>query len=121
MMKHGTKLFDSENRNIYIVDNLTFLPVMEMNNEFMFRFTKLSTKGQVVIPQEIRERMHLRPGTPFTVEEVKEGILLKKIEVEESWEKVTEPFRRAARETGFTQEDMMNLIEKVRNENRTRQ
>lgn len=29
--------------------------------------TKLSSKGQVVIPQDIRESMGLKPCTPFVV------------------------------------------------------
>jgi AbrB family looped-hinge helix DNA binding protein len=39
--------------------------------------TKLSTRGQVVIPLAIREEMHLEPGTEFMVERQADGILLK--------------------------------------------
>lgn len=39
--------------------------------------TKLSTKGQVILPQVIRETREWKPGTEFLVEEVAGGILLR--------------------------------------------
>jgi AbrB family looped-hinge helix DNA binding protein len=39
--------------------------------------TRLSTKGQVVLPKSIRAAHRWRPGTEFTVEDHGEGILLK--------------------------------------------
>ncbi|MFB6357047.1 MAG: AbrB/MazE/SpoVT family DNA-binding domain-containing protein [bacterium] len=39
--------------------------------------SKLDKLGRLVIPQEIRERLGLEPGTTFKVEETSEGIHLK--------------------------------------------
>lgn len=39
--------------------------------------TKLSSKGQVVLPRSIRSARKLRPGTEFLVEDTAEGILLR--------------------------------------------
>jgi len=39
--------------------------------------TKLSTKGQIVLPKEIRSAHAWGPGTEFTVEETAGGILLR--------------------------------------------
>jgi AbrB family looped-hinge helix DNA binding protein len=39
--------------------------------------TRLSTKGQIVLPKEIRAARAWGPGTEFTVEETGEGILLR--------------------------------------------
>jgi AbrB family looped-hinge helix DNA binding protein len=39
--------------------------------------TRLSTKGQVVLPKNIRASRSWGPGTEFTVEETSEGILLR--------------------------------------------
>lgn len=39
--------------------------------------TRLSTKGQVVIPRGIRKSRAWAPGTELTVEETAEGILLR--------------------------------------------
>lgn len=47
---------------------------------YEFGTTKMTTKGQVVIPQEIREKLHLEPGTKFVVVGEEEEVVLKKIE-----------------------------------------
>lgn len=39
--------------------------------------TTLSTKGQIILPKSIRDAKSWKPGTEFTVEETKEGILLR--------------------------------------------
>jgi AbrB family looped-hinge helix DNA binding protein len=39
--------------------------------------TKLSTKGQVVLPKPLREAHRWKPGTEFIIQERDEGILLK--------------------------------------------
>ena len=39
--------------------------------------TRMSTKGQVILPKATRERQHLKPGVEFVVEETPAGILLK--------------------------------------------
>ena len=39
--------------------------------------TRLSTKGQIVLPKGIRSSRAWGPGTEFTVEEMGEGILLR--------------------------------------------
>jgi len=39
--------------------------------------TKLSSKGQIVLPSSIRSGRKLKPGAVFSVEEVPEGILLR--------------------------------------------
>lgn len=41
--------------------------------------TALSTKGQIIIPQAIREAHQWLPGLEFTVIEVEDGILLSPI------------------------------------------
>lgn len=39
--------------------------------------TKLSSKGQVVLPKSVREARAWEPGTEFAVEQVGDGILLR--------------------------------------------
>ena len=38
---------------------------------------RLSTKGQVILPKAIRERLHWPAGTELVVEDTPEGVLLK--------------------------------------------
>lgn len=39
--------------------------------------TKLSTKGQVVLPKSLRASRRWKPGTEFIIEDQNEGLLLK--------------------------------------------
>jgi AbrB family looped-hinge helix DNA binding protein len=39
--------------------------------------TRLSSKGQVILPKAIRTSRAWKPGTEFTVEETAEGVLLR--------------------------------------------
>ena len=39
--------------------------------------TRLSTKGQIILPKSIRTSRDWAPGTEFTLEETKDGILLR--------------------------------------------
>jgi AbrB family looped-hinge helix DNA binding protein len=39
--------------------------------------TRLSTKGQIVLPKNIRASRSWAPGTEFTVEETRDGVLLR--------------------------------------------
>jgi len=39
--------------------------------------TKLSSKGQVVLPKSIRDMHHWQPGTEFVVEDTAAGVLLR--------------------------------------------
>jgi AbrB family looped-hinge helix DNA binding protein len=40
--------------------------------------TVLSTKGQVVIPDDIRRRKALQPGDELELEEIADGVILRK-------------------------------------------
>ena len=42
--------------------------------------TKLSTKGQLILPKNLRESHAWEPGTEFSVEETADGILLKPLQ-----------------------------------------
>jgi len=39
--------------------------------------TRLSTKGQIILPKNIRISRAWTPGTEFTVEETRDGVLLR--------------------------------------------
>jgi AbrB family looped-hinge helix DNA binding protein len=42
--------------------------------------TTLSSKGQIVLPKELRDRRGLRAGVELEIEEVPEGMLLRLVE-----------------------------------------
>lgn len=79
-------------------------------------FTKLSSKGQIVIPLDIRHELNLRGGTPFAVMAQQDTILLKKMEMPriKSWEEAVKPFRKAAGKSELGMGDIERIIEEVR-------
>lgn len=41
--------------------------------------TRLSSKGQIILPQSVRESHHWVPGTEFIVEDTPDGVLLRPV------------------------------------------
>jgi AbrB family looped-hinge helix DNA binding protein len=39
--------------------------------------TRLSSKGQIILPKSVRDAQHWEPGTEFSVEAVGDGVLLR--------------------------------------------
>jgi AbrB family looped-hinge helix DNA binding protein len=39
--------------------------------------TRLSSKGQIILPKAVRETHHWEPGTDFSVEDTGDGVLLR--------------------------------------------
>ncbi len=76
----------------------------------------MSSKGQVVIPLDVRKELDLKEGAPLAVIARKDSILLKKIETPKTinWEEATRPFREAARKSRFTSKDLERLISNAR-------
>jgi AbrB family looped-hinge helix DNA binding protein len=41
--------------------------------------TRLSSKGQIILPKALRDRHHWVPGTDFSVEATEDGVLLRPV------------------------------------------
>lgn len=82
----------------------------------MVTITKISSKGQVVIPLEIREKMNLVEGNLLLISQNDDSICMKKIELPKikSWKEATKPFRDAAKKSDFSTDDLKKLIEESR-------
>ncbi len=78
--------------------------------------TKLSSRGQVVIPEEIRKRLGLEEGTRFVVVGEGDVVVLKTIDAPKKSEfaELVEQARAAARDAGLTPEDIEEAILEVR-------
>lgn len=78
--------------------------------------TKLSSKGQVVIPEEIRERLGLKPGSQFVVLGNKDVVILKVIQAPDisQFADIVAEARSAARRAGLKQADVKKAMKKVR-------
>ncbi len=82
--------------------------------------TKMSSKGQIVIPKAIRDEQDIREGDVFAVMGRHGSIILKRIKVpsEEEFERVLASGRKHAEEKGITREDVQQAIEEYRKERR---
>ena len=82
----------------------------------MVKITKISSKGQVVIPQEIRKKLDLEEGNLMIVSDQNNTVLLKKIDIPKikTWEEAVKPFREAAKKINFSQDDLERVIAEIR-------
>ncbi|MBF0301132.1 MAG: AbrB/MazE/SpoVT family DNA-binding domain-containing protein [Oligoflexia bacterium] len=81
-----------------------------------FSTTKLSSKGQVVIPEEIRGILDLKTGTQFVVWAEKDVIILKTIHPSSfsDFEKILDKAEASAKKSGLKKKDIDLAIKKVR-------
>ncbi len=80
--------------------------------------TRISEKGQVVIPSSLRKDMGIKTSDKFLVFGEGTTIILKKIEkpaFEKSFAEIAKPLQKAAKQAGLTREDLKKSIRDVRN------
>jgi AbrB family looped-hinge helix DNA binding protein len=78
--------------------------------------TRMSTKGQVVIPEDIRDTLGLEAGTQFVVLAHGDTVLLKKIgrPSKEDIRRLFAESHRHAKKMGFTKTDLTRIIRETR-------
>ena len=81
-------------------------------------FTRLSEKGQIVVPSEIRKKMKLTEGTRFVILGFKDTIVLRKLELSEErlrLKRLLARSREKAEKVGFSGKEIQRLLESSRN------
>lgn len=78
--------------------------------------TKLSSRGQVVIPEEIRTRLGLEAGAQFIVVGEGDVVILKAIQPLDmsQFDSILREARKAARTAGLRRSDVTAAVEQVR-------
>ena len=78
--------------------------------------TRLSSKGQVVIPEEIRNSLGLKAGDQFVVVGRGDAVILKTISepTVEQFEELLAEAQKQAEEAGMKKSDIKKAIEKAR-------
>lgn len=79
--------------------------------------TRLSERGQIVIPTELRKSMKLKEGERFIVTGLGDTIILRKLELSHERLRLKRLIRESsekARRSGFTEKEVEKLIEKAR-------
>jgi len=76
----------------------------------------MSSKGQVVIPEEIRDRLGLRSGTQFVVVGDRDVVILKAISAPsmKEFDNLVAQARQKARKSGLKRSDVDAAVTKVR-------
>jgi AbrB family looped-hinge helix DNA binding protein len=82
----------------------------------MLATTKMSSKGQVVIPEDIRKRLNLTEGTQFVVTGKDDVVILKAISEPslDEFESLIQEARAQAKQAGLKKSDITNAVSKAR-------
>ncbi len=80
--------------------------------------TKLSSKGQVVIPENIRKKLKLEVGAQFVVLGDKDVVILKKISPPsiDEFDALIKKVRKTAKQVELKKSDIEMAIRKVRSQ-----
>lgn len=78
--------------------------------------TKMSSKGQVVIPEEIRRRLGLKAGSQFVVVGKEDTVILTTISSPSmtDFDHLIAQARKQARQAGIRRSDVLAAVRKVR-------
>ncbi len=78
--------------------------------------TRLSTKGQVVLPESIREQLNLKSGTQFVVVAEGDVVVLKAISTPSmrEFDSIVSKARKQAAAAGLTRGDIRNAVKSSR-------
>ena len=88
--------------------------------------TRMSSKGQVVLPEALRQMYGWQSGTAFTILAYKGSIVMQPLktptedEIAEEFEEAFAECRQQARDAGMMPMDISNAIAEVREARRTR-
>jgi AbrB family looped-hinge helix DNA binding protein len=75
--------------------------------------TKISSKGQVVIPANVRKAASLKKGEKILAIAIGDTVVLKKI-VDKSFAETLKPLWNKVKQIGLTEEDVNDLVEEAR-------
>ena len=78
--------------------------------------TKVSSKGQVVIPANVRKAASLKKGEKILAIAIDDMVVLKKI-IDKSFEETMKPVWTKVRQMGLSEEDINVLIDQARTKN----
>ncbi len=84
--------------------------------EHLVEMTKVSSKGQVVLPRAIRHKLHIQKGEQLIVVCGDDSVLLKKIEtpLKERFTEMMKTSQTWAKKVGLTRTDIQKAIREVR-------
>ena len=79
--------------------------------------TRISEKGQVVIPSSLRKELKINKSDQFMVFGEGNTVILKKVEkmaIKKTFDEIAKPLQKAAQQAGLTRSDLERAIKEVR-------
>ena len=80
----------------------------------------ISSRGQIAIPAKIRAELELSEGERVLFLLDGDTLIVKKVMTKKTWEEITRPLREAAKKPGFKEEDVVDLIHRMRAKDRAK-
>jgi len=80
------------------------------------KMVRVSSKGQIVLPKRLREKLDIHEGDYLMVDEAEDGIVVLGKPSMALLDALLEPLRREAEAQGFTREELMEMIKAMRRE-----
>ncbi|MEK6943055.1 MAG: AbrB/MazE/SpoVT family DNA-binding domain-containing protein [Nanoarchaeota archaeon] len=81
--------------------------------ENMVEMGKISSRGQIAIPADIREHLGLEEGTKVLFFTDQDTLMMKKV-TEQSFAQITKPLKLAAKQAGMKESDVSGIISRFR-------
>ncbi len=78
---------------------------------------KVSSRGQICIPNNIREEMELEEGNKILFVLQDKSLLMKKV-TSETFASITKPLKEEAKKSGLKESEVSDIIHKFRKEKR---
>ncbi len=85
--------------------------------ETIIEMGKISSRGQVAIPLDIRESLGLNDGVKVLFFADNDTLLIKKV-TEQSFAELTKPLKEAAQKAGMKEKDAPGIIQRFRQRKR---
>ncbi len=81
--------------------------------------TRISEKGQIVIPSSLRKEMKIKKSDQFMIFGEAGTVILKKIvltpAIKKTFDQIAKPLHQAAKQAGLTKEDIIKALKDIRN------
>ncbi|MBI2652154.1 AbrB/MazE/SpoVT family DNA-binding domain-containing protein [Candidatus Woesearchaeota archaeon] len=74
---------------------------------------KISSRGQIAIPSDIRREMDLKEGEKVLFLFEEDTLLIKKVSIN-TFEEITRPLREAAKKAGIKESDVPEIVHRFR-------
>ena len=81
--------------------------------------TRVSSKGQIVLPKRYRDEMGIKDGDYVSIYDVADGILILEKMKPSRLEELSADLRHEAKRRGFSRRDLVSAIKAVRAERTT--